>query len=387
MLLMAVALFFSLFYKKKRIWLIAERGVDARDNGYVFFKYLRKEHPEIEAYYVISNESLDRERLKAYENSLVDYRTFRHYVLLWRAEVLVSTHLHGYFPYGGLGVWIHSILPFYRKKIHVMLQHGITKDYMSYLDYLNAPIDLMITAIRPEYDYFISAYHYPKQAVALTGFCRFDQLKNNTAKRQILVMPTWREWLYKKEAFFASEYLQTYIHLLQNQTLHEMLEKSNVDLVFNPHHEVQKYISYFKEKCTNSRIIIADKQNYDVQELLKSSALLVTDYSSVFFDFVYMQKPVIYYQFDRKRFRREHYADGWYDYDQGLGPCIHTEEECVEMVKEYILTDFAVESIYHDRADAMFISHDTNNCKRVYDAINDAMNKKEARLERASEHK
>ena len=89
-----------------------------------------------------------------------------------------------------------------------------------------------------------------------------------------------------------------------------------------------------------------------------------------------MQKPVVYYQFDRERFRKEHYAEGWYDYDQGLGPCIHTEEECLGILEEYINTDFTMNPIYHERANAIFINHDTNNCKRVYEAVNVAKKKK-----------
>lgn len=376
MFLMTIALFVSLFSKKRRIWLVAERGVDARDNGYVFFLYMKKEHPEIETYYVITDDSPDRERLRLYENSLVSYRTFRHYVLLWCAETLVSTHQHGYFPFGGLGVWIHSIFPFYRNKCHVMIQHGITQNYIPCIDYQNAPIDLITAALKPEREFFISAYHFPADSVALTGFCRFDNLINNVNSKQILLMPTWREWLYKKDAFFASQYLERYLHLLQSEKLHSLLEKHNATLVFYPHHEVQKYISYFKEHCTNSNIIIADKQHYDVQELLKSSALLLTDYSSVFFDFAYMQKPIIFYQFDRERFRKEHYAAGWYDYDNGVGPCLKTEEDCLNTLEQYITNNCEMEPLYLNKVKELFIMHDTSNCMRVYNAIDYSLSHK-----------
>lgn len=50
----------SLIYNKNRkVYLVSERGTDARDNGYHFFKYLRRQHPEIEAYYVIDKSSPD----------------------------------------------------------------------------------------------------------------------------------------------------------------------------------------------------------------------------------------------------------------------------------------------------------------------------------------
>ena len=45
--------------EEKKIWLINERGWDAGDNGLVFYKYIKKVHPEINAYYVITKDSYD----------------------------------------------------------------------------------------------------------------------------------------------------------------------------------------------------------------------------------------------------------------------------------------------------------------------------------------
>lgn len=42
-----------LFPKYRGVWIVSERGSDARDNGYHFFKYIRENHPEIKAYYII----------------------------------------------------------------------------------------------------------------------------------------------------------------------------------------------------------------------------------------------------------------------------------------------------------------------------------------------
>ena len=39
--------------------------------------------------------------------------------------------------------------------------------------------------------------------------------------------------------------------------------------------------------------------------------MLITDYSSVYFDIAYMRKPIIFYQFDEEEFRRKHYQRGY----------------------------------------------------------------------------
>lgn len=366
---LAIAFVFSLFYRHKRIWLISERGVDARDNGYWFFRYLKETHPEIEAYYIISADSPDREKLKEWGTDLLDYRSLRHYVMLWRASVLVSTHVQGYFPFVGLGLWVKKVFPAYRKKCHIDLKHGIVKDHMAFLDYSNTQLDLIIAGAKPEYECFIVDHKYPIDHVVLTGLCRYDQLVNTAQHCQLLLMPTWREWLYKEHDFIQSEYVQTYVSLLSNPRLHQLLDQYNMDLVFYPHHEVQKHIEYFKQHCQGKHIIIADKKHYDVQQLLKESDILITDYSSVYFDVAYMEKPVVYYLFDYEQYRSEHYAEGWYDYREGLGIVTYTEEECIAQIEALLQHQCKMPAIYEQRARKLFPYRDRDNCKRVYEAI------------------
>lgn len=373
---LAVAFILSLFYKHKRIWLIAERGVDARDNGYCFFRYMRESHPEIDSYYIISSDSPDRNKLNLYAANVLPYRSLKHYIMLWRASVLVSTHVQGYFPFGGLGLWFRKICPIYNAKCHVDIKHGITKDHMSFLDYSNTQLDLIIAGTKPEFDYFLSQYEYPKKAVALTGFCRFDKLKDTADHSHILLMPTWREWLYKTKDFLKSEYTETYVSLLNNPNLQLLLERYNMDLIFYPHHEVQKHINYFKQHCQGRHIIIADKTEYDVQQLLKDSDLLITDYSSVYFDFAYMRKPIIYYLFDYEHYRNEHYALGWYDYFNGLGVTTKTEDECIMQIEEALKHNCQMSVVYRQRADQWFPYRDQNNCQRVFHAICELENRK-----------
>lgn len=361
----------ALFYKRRPIWLVTERGVDARDNGYWFFKYLKETHPEVESYYILSKDSPDRERMLSWKRDLLEYKSFRHFVMLWRADYLISSHVQGYFPFAGLGLWLKRVWPSYRHKKHIGLKHGITKDYMPYMDYANTTLDMIVAAVKPEYEYFISKNNYPENHVALTGFARYDNLNDYTPKRQILVMPTWREWIYKKNEFENTEYAQTYMQLLQSESLRNLLETNGVQLVYYPHHEVQKYIHLFLQVSCSNNIIIADEAHYDVQQLLKESAVLVTDYSSVYFDFAYMCKPIVYYQFDLARYRKEHYAEGWFDYNHSFGKVTQTESELLQAIKECIESGFAMKPEYSEYTDSLFPYHDTHNCERIYQAVCD----------------
>ena len=87
-------------------------------------------------------------------------------------------------------------------------------------------------------------------------------------------------------------------------------------------------IEIFKEYCFNKDIIIADKDTFDVQDLLIRSQILITDYSSVFFDFAYMKKPEIFFQFDNERYRNSHYKEGYFSYElDGFGKVTYNRDE------------------------------------------------------------
>src|SRR5699024_6476335 len=65
------------FYKKRDIWIIGERSYKAQDTGYNFFKYIRKQHPEKNAYYVIEEDSPEKRNVTPYGNVLI-YKSKEH---------------------------------------------------------------------------------------------------------------------------------------------------------------------------------------------------------------------------------------------------------------------------------------------------------------------
>ena len=68
-------------------------------------------------------------------------------------------------------------------------------------------------------------------------------------------------------------------------------------------------------------------------------ALLVTDYSSVFFDVAFLRKPVVYYQFDEEEFRKYHYQKGYFDFRRdGFGPVCTTQEALLGALTEALKT-------------------------------------------------
>ena len=94
----------------------------------------------------------------------------------------------------------------------------------------------------------------------------------------------------------------------------------------------------------------------------------MTDYSSVAFDFGYMRKPVIYYQFDDIKYYKNHYPKGYYKYsDDGFGEVIYGENELLRKLK--YITKNTQKNKYLDRCNKFFRLYDIKNSLRIYKSI------------------
>ena len=83
-----------------------------------------------------------------------------------------------------------------RKNNRVFLQHGIIVSDLEFLYFKNTNMKRFCVSTYQEKEYLDKHYGYPKGSVVLTGLCRFDNLNNSYVdKDQILVMPTWRQWI------------------------------------------------------------------------------------------------------------------------------------------------------------------------------------------------
>lgn len=367
----------SLFLRIKHsnVWLVCERGSDARDNGYWFFKYICEKHSEIEAVYAIKKNSVDYRKVASL-GRVIEFGSFEHWVFYWLAKRNISSAKEGK-PNAAL-CFIFEVY-FGARKNRAYIRHGICKDDQKWVYYDVTKMNMFACSAQREYDFVAERFGYPNGYVQMTGLCRFDNLmKEHEVKRQILVMPTMREWLrvassdtliYEKSMDFTeSEYFITWSHLLASKKLDELLKKYDVDLLFFPHASMQYHLKSFKSN--SKHIILADAKNYDVQHLLMESSVLITDYSSIYFDFAYMKKPVLYYQFDYEKYRRGQYQEGYFSYkNDGFGEVVSDEEALIYELEKILDGGSQMPALYQARVDSFFTFHDNKNCERTYQAV------------------
>lgn len=368
-----VAFIYRLF--RRNLWLICDNENEARDNGYWLFKYIVENHSNQDVIYAINKKSPDYSRVKNL-GKVIQYGSFMHWVYYLTANKNISSQKGG-----KPNAAICYVLEVYGviKNTRIFLQHGIIKDDMPFLYYKNTKMRMFVTSTKRECEYISDTYGYPKGWVKELGLCRLDNLhEEGTTKRQILIMPTWRNWIgrpttesYKHEdisEFTNTDYFKYWNQLLSDQRLISMLEEKNMNLVFYPHRDMQTFLSHFS--IQHEKIIVASWPEYDVQQLLIESAVLITDYSSVAMDFAYMKKPLIYYQFDYEKFRTGHYPEGYFSYEEdGFGPVCYKPEEVLGKLTALVDKEFENSEEYLNKHKAFFTTYDTQNCKRNYDAI------------------
>lgn len=359
---------------RRDLWLLCDTENECRDNGFWLYKYLRENTSE-DAVYAINRKSPDYARVKDM-GPVIQYGSFRHWIYYLAASKNISSQKMGK-PNAAI-CYVLEVYGILRNK-RAFLQHGIITADLSFLYYPHTKMSLFVTSTYDEWKYVNDRYGYPEGCVQELGLCRFDHLHDMKVKKnQILIMPTWRMYIRNEisasdheleaQKFMETDYYRYWDALLKDERMIRYIEENDLQIIFYPHREMHRFLKYFHVDHPN--ITVASWPEYDVQTLLKESAVLVTDFSSVAMDFAYMKKPLVYYQFDNEKFRKSHHQIGYFDFRKdGFGPVCVTEQEVTDWLIRLHGQGFANEAIYLERHGKYFDLWDTKNCERNYKAI------------------
>lgn len=359
------------FYLRKNIWIIGERPYKAQDTGYRFFEYMRKKHPTNNCYYVIESDSPELENVSPLGNVLY-YKSKKHIKYTLMAKRIISSHHPDYLYPIRTDEFNRKL-----KAKKVFIQHGVlgTKNIEHFYSKKSPSFstDLFLVSSDYEKQIVINDFGYDKDEVIVTGLSRFDSLfeKDVELKRQLLIIPTWREWLVLEDEFLESDYYHNYKELVNNTKLHNLAKQFNFEILLCLHPNMQKYSHLFK----SSPVRVINQGEIDVQFLLKQSSMMITDYSSVAFDFSFLSKPIIYYQFDREKFIGK--KGSHIDLDNDLpGDIVFSIEDIVKTVEYYAKNDFEMKEVNKIKAKKFLKYKDQKSSERIYKAIKYQMPKR-----------
>ena len=205
--------------------------------------------------------------------------------------------------------------------------------------------DYMLSPSRFCTEKFISAFNLKninkENIIIEEGYPRNDFLINHTKqdiinlkekigipkdKKVILYAPTWRDNQH------VSGIGYTYDLNLNFDQLKEKLEKDYV-IIFRTHYFVSNSFDFEKYKG----FIYNMSEHDDVNDCYIISDLIITDYSSVFFDYANLRRPMIFYMYDLEEYK-EKLRDFYFSLEELPGPIVKTQlelEDEILNIKEY----------------------------------------------------
>ncbi|MEC0282003.1 CDP-glycerol glycerophosphotransferase family protein [Terribacillus saccharophilus] len=363
------------FMKPQKIWVIHEKYSEtAQDNGYYFFKHCVENHPEKKVFYIIKKESDDLRNLKKYKKRVVYFMSIRHIFYMLISSRMISSEAKGHaYAWRVSHGFIRDIV---NQKHFVFLQHGVLglkKVDKTFNAHGQNHADLFITSSEFEKEIVNNYFGYKYENILVSGLARWDAIDRNVnkmfdGKREIFMMPTWRNWLdeVSTEEFIESAYFKEYSKMLQSPKLSSLLEQYDLILNFYVHPKFMPYVENFKSMSDRVRVIQFGEEQ--INTLLMRSSLLITDYSSIAWEAYYQDIPVLFFQFDLEMY--ELLQGGYMDLRNDLfGEAAYEANVMVEKLEAYALNGFGLADKYKDAKGQYFAHIDKNNSLRIYDAI------------------
>jgi CDP-glycerol glycerophosphotransferase (TagB/SpsB family) len=358
----------SYFIKKdSNIWVFgAIRGQRYMDNAKYLFEYVNK-NTNIEAIWLTnSDDVIDEVTKKGFIAYKIDSKEGRYYAL--RAKVGIVTHR---------GINDNADLPFYcfsKETCIVQLWHGLALKKIAFDDkvdgfrqdeskliykikqkvktilipfsnYINSP-SLLLALSQESKKIFSKAFRVDEKNVVITGYPRNDKLLQNTTRsnniKNIIYMPTFRN----------NSTLSIDVDLLEIYLLQKDLK---FFIKIHPFHKISDLTKQKIEKSKNIFILDID----DIYEELNRFDILITDYSSIYFDYLLLDRPIIFTPFDKNDYLEKE-RDFYYDYDSVTpGPKAQNWDEvlvhldsCIDDSMKYANQREKIKDMFHKYKDS-----------------------------------
>lgn len=366
-------------YDTNGSWILMDRNTQADDNAEHLYRYILSNNLKEDCYFALNRDSSDWVRLESEGFKLLEFGSIEFENKLKQCSKIISSHFDDYITnYFGDEYE-------YSKKI-VFLQHGVTKDDMSFWFNSKKNLQCLITATEPEYQAMVSdksRYKLTTKEVVLTGFPRHDRLLNqNLDEKIILIMPTWRKTIVGKtvgdgneralnDAFMETLFAQSWYKLIHSTQLKDLVNQYDYKVIFAPHANIVPYLDQFNIPSYMSIWSIQDQKG-SIQKLFQKAKIMLTDYSSVAFEMAYLDKAIIYYQFDNETiYQGGHiYQKGYFEYERdGFGPVVEEVEQVEQTLEQILQNNGQPLPKYLTRMQDTFKFKDGRCCERVYNAI------------------
>lgn len=216
--------------------------------------------------------------------------------------------------------------------------HAVSQDHKKLFYIQSKEWDYLVSANRFSTDVFERAFCFPREKIIETGYPRNDILYSEHAgriaeevkrelgipegKRVILYAPTWRDNQFYDKAKYK------FTLMLDLERMRREFGNDSV-LLLRTHY----YIADRLDLSGLEDFVYNGSDYGDVSRLYLASDICITDYSSVFFDFANLKRPLLFFAYDFEDYKEE--LRGMYlDMEKELpGPVVQTNDELVDALR------------------------------------------------------
>jgi CDP-glycerol glycerophosphotransferase (TagB/SpsB family) len=329
-ILLPIYLLSHLSIRSKEIWLFGSTfGSRFADNPKYFYLYMQQYHKEIKSIWITKNKSIaKRLKEKGYEAYYSKSLRGIYYCLRGKMYFFDNYSKDICFWLSGRAIKYNFWHGIPLKKIQMdnifdKVRHPENKAKQLYWSLRRLsdekPSHYVLTTSNFLKPIFKSAfqtdkvevYPYPRNEYLITNeiqniyLCDEDKVlsrinKEHSNKRLVMYMPTFRE---SEKKFFD---------VVELGRFYSYLEDSNILLIVKLHPK-SKLKEQF-QKITSDTVVVLPAE-YDPYPFLKSCDMLITDYSSIYFDFLLLDKPIIFFNYDLEDYLSES-RELYFDYDK-----------------------------------------------------------------------
>lgn len=363
----------KLIPKKKNRWIFgAWFGNAVSDNTKAFYDYVCSRNPKIEKIWIATDPS----KVSLPGCIVVRRNSLKSLKYILTAKVAVMNQGFGDF----------SAYNFLGGSFKVQLWHGVAwkkigKDAFPELKGFHKRVfntinryDLYVAPSKEYGKVVKSAFGTCDEHIVYTGqprnICLFSdafKLKSRLAieqaigvsgKKLVVYMPTFRD---KSSDVFS------FNKLINNPKFKELAEKHNFVIVEKLH-----YKSVQRSGITNKYVYGAP--DMDAATLLGAADILITDYSSCFFDYMITDKPIIHYVYDFNYYKNKD-RGLYYDIkDVAAGSVTYNISQLLSAIKSNIIFDVNM-SQRHKIRDKFITFESEHSCKDIYNRIITGINR------------
>lgn len=205
----------------------------------------------------------------------------------------------------------------------------------------NQNITHLIVNSREMKNLYTGAFGVEEKRVFPVGMPKTDELlKRIKVETKEKVNPD-KEYIYQKYGIPNDKKLVLYAPTFRDQEIEnpKVIERISVLLRELPNEyciglRLHPFIAKgFKEPMTDSRVFQLSDET-DVNSILMASDLLITDYSSIIFEYCLMERPIIFYAYDINEFSN-HGRGFYHNYESYVpGPVAYRGKEVTDLLRK-----------------------------------------------------